>query len=150
MQEEVNQLFYAENRIGDLKRRVARCCCKYCGKPLVLRQLIFHEVEDVRLEIYCNHCGKIEYGVEPEIYRSAEHFVNSTDYNYFPELEDGIKRKQLNIAKVCEILTCGCLDMGILHQEGFSVPVEVLARNLDGCIIFKSSEITMEEGENDV
>lgn len=143
LENEIECLFNAKDRVDELKQRVSRCCCKYCGNALTLRQFIFHELEGARIEIYCPHCQKIEYGVEPEIYRSAERFVESMEYNYFPELNDDTKRKQLNIAKVCEIISWAYQDVGLLNKEGFTIPVKMQLRSLDGCYVYKSSELEM-------
>lgn len=59
-----------------LKKRVARCVCKYCGQSITLKRIIFNDFEDARIEIYCGHCERIEYGIEPQIYESATSFVD--------------------------------------------------------------------------
>lgn len=61
-----------------LKKRTKRCVCKYCGGKLKLRRIIFSEYEDARIEIFCSQCDRIEFGVEPEISRSAEYFVENS------------------------------------------------------------------------
>ena len=141
----VKILFNSEERVNELKQRVERCCCKYCGSKLTLRQLVFHEIEGARLEIYCTHCRKIEYGVEQEIYQSAKKFVSNTEYNHFPDMQESDQRKEMNIAKICEIMTWAYRDAGLLTSAGFVIPIQVAIDDLDGCLVLSSSQIVNEE-----
>ena len=43
----MNNLFCNESRVEVLKKRVARCVCKYCGQPLTLKRIIFNDFEDI-------------------------------------------------------------------------------------------------------
>ena len=52
-------------------------CC-----PLTI---ICHPVS--KLEVYCSHCKRIEYGVEPEIYEVAEYFVDELSFDYYKDLD---------------------------------------------------------------
>ena len=63
-----------------LRKRVRRCRCSYCGGTLELRKLTYSSYEVSKLEIYCDHCKRIEYGVEPEIYDVAEYFVDELGF----------------------------------------------------------------------
>ena len=40
-----------------------------------MKQLVFSEYDDARVEIFCRDCDRIEFGVEPEIYEIAKYFV---------------------------------------------------------------------------
>jgi len=70
----------AEKRVEMLKKRVKRCVCKSCGGKLSLRQLDYNEFEDARIEIFCDNCDRLEFGIEPEIYTSAQYYVDEFIY----------------------------------------------------------------------
>ena len=116
-------LYASETRIAMLQRRTARCRCKYCGGPLTVKRISFSDFEAARLEIYCDACGRIEYGVEPEIYHSAESFVDAVDFQYYPDFEDNALRRRMNIAKICDILAWGFRHTGLLTENGFTIPL---------------------------
>ena len=59
--------FKSEARLDMLKERTKRCVCKFCGNKLRLKRIIFSSYEEVRVEIFCEKCNRIEFGVEPEI-----------------------------------------------------------------------------------
>ena len=105
-------------RVEKLAQRANRCCCKYCGGELEVRMIVFASVKDAGVEIFCPHCNRIEYGVEPEIYQNARYFVENLGYNASPEAEDE-GSKNLNIAKVCEMLTWNDMQLGFLTDNGF-------------------------------
>ena len=116
--------YQAEGRTKMLKDRAHRCVCKYCGSPLRLKQLVFSEHEDERVEIFCKNCDRIEFGVEQEIYDSAKYFVEQMEFNYYPGLDDTEKTKRMNIAKVCEIMAWQDKMLGFLGKDGFQVPLQ--------------------------
>ena len=138
--------YSAGGRVDMLKDRVKRCVCKYCGKPLTLRRLIFSEIDDARIEIYCKHCDRIEFGVEPEIYQSATYFVEEMGFNYYPELENNAYTKKMNVAKVCDIMSWGYRDLGLLEKTGFVVPLN-MNRNISGeAVVLTDADIAEIEG----
>ena len=114
-----------ETRVEELKRRAKRCRCKYCGNHLDLRRIVYGEVEDARVELFCKHCDRIEYGVEEEIYLAAEYFVDEIGFNAYGDLDDNEKTRGMNVAKVCEIIAWGYKNLGHLDRNGFTVPVNV-------------------------
>ena len=67
-------------RVERLKKRAKYCCCRYCGSELHVRQIVFHTQAMARIELYCDQCQKIEYGVEKEAYASARAFVEATQF----------------------------------------------------------------------
>ena len=69
----------SETRLEELKSRVYRCVCKYCGSPLKLKKIIFSELDEARIEIFCSHCDRIEYGVEPQVYACANILLMNWD-----------------------------------------------------------------------
>ena len=128
-----------------LKQRSARCVCKYCGGHLKVRQIIFSEYEDARVELFCQSCDRIEFGVEPEIYDNARYYVEETGFNCFPDLEDNGKTKQMTMAKVCEIMTWENQNLGILTQEGFCVPLAPHNYEAGECITLTDADLEREK-----
>ena len=132
--------FNQSSRIRELKGRVERCCCRYCGSPLELKRITFSHFEDYRIEIFFSKCGRIEYGVEPEIYLSARYFVEHFDFNWYTYLDENAQTRQMTIAKICDILTWQNEQLGFLDKDGFQVPVRI-NENLQG------ESITISEDE---
>lgn len=136
--------FNQSSRIRELKGRVERCCCRYCGSPLELKRITFSHFEDSRIEIFCSKCGRIEYGVEPEIYQSAENFVDNLEFNHYPDLDQNPRTRRMNIAKVCEVMGWGFKNTGLLTEEGFTAPVTCADHSLDQCLIITEDELAAE------
>ena len=113
------------SRMEDLKGRAKRCYCKYCGDELTLRRIVYGDVEDARVELFCKHCNRIEYGVEREIYLAAKYFVDEIGFNAFSDLDDNEKTRSMKVAKVCEIIAWGYKNLGHMDRNGFTVPVNV-------------------------
>lgn len=134
--------FNSQKRVAMLKTRSVRCVCKYCGGELRLRQILFTEYEEARIELFCKDCNRIEFGVEPEIYANAEYFVEETGFNCYPDLDDNEKTKQMTIAKVCEIMTWENQNIGILTPEGFCVPLNKNEHYVGECLTLSDSDLT--------
>lgn len=131
-------------RLEEIKNRSKRCVCKYCGGRLRVRMLDFGQIETANLEIFCENCNKIEYGVEPEIYHSAQYAVDILGFNAYQDRADNEQRRRLNIAKVCELLFWHDRELGILDQYGYKVPVADPGENMldnDGSIIIDGEKI---------
>ena len=131
-------------RLEEIKNRSKRCVCKYCGGRLRVRMLDFGQIETANLEIFCENCDKIEYGVEPEIYHSAQYAVDILGFNAYQDRADNEQRRRLNIAKVCEVLFWHDRELGILDQYGYKVPVADPGENMldnDGSIIIDGEKI---------
>lgn len=131
-------------RLEEIKNRSKRCVCKYCGGRLRVRMLDFGQIETANLEIFCENCDKIEYGVEPEIYHSAQYAVDILGFNAYQDRADNEQRRRLNIAKVCELLFWHDRELGILDPYGYKVPVADPGENMldnDGSIIIDGEKI---------
>lgn len=131
-------------RLEEINNRSKRCVCKYCGGRLRVRMLDFGQIETANLEIFCENCDKIEYGVEPEIYHSAQYAVDILGFNAYQDRADKEQRRRLNIAKVCELLFWHDRELGILDQYGYKVPVADPGENMldnDGSIIIDGEKI---------
>lgn len=133
--------FQSEKRLDMLKKRIKRCVCKYCGSDLRLKRIIFTEYEEARVEIFCEECDRIEFGVEPEIYLSAQFFVEESGFNCYDDLDDNERTRQMTIAKVCEIMSWQDLNLGILDKEGFKVPLDMNENFLGQCITLKNRDL---------
>ena len=145
MREMDSSLFNAEGRLEMLKGRAKRCVCKYCGGELKLRQIFFSELDDARIEIFCKNCNRIEFGVEPEIYRSAKFFTERTGFNYFANMDNTDAISQMNIAKVSELMSWVCQNIGILDNNGFRVELEANENFIGECLVLKDSDLAEDE-----
>lgn len=130
-----------ENRLAIMKARMQRCVCKYCGNQLELRRIAFSDYGEARSELYCPVCQKIEFGTEPEIYQSAAYFVDNLEFNHYPGLDDNEKTKRMNVAKVCEIMAWGEKNIGILMEDGYTVPVHLDIEQIGQTVIFDDSDL---------
>ena len=139
--------YQAAGRVEELKARAERCCCKFCGSKLVVRRIIFSEDEDARIELFCSQCDRIEYGVEPEIYQNAVHFVDHLKFNHYADLDSNEQTRRMNIAKVCEIMAWGIKNLGILDQNGFCVPVLSRSEIDEDCLVLTKTMLTEREAE---
>ena len=136
-----SSLFQSESRLEMLKGRTKRCVCKYCGSPLKLRQIIFSELDDARIEIFCKSCNRIEFGVEPEIYQSARFFIEQTGFNYFQSMDNTDAVLQMNTAKVCELMSWVCQNLGVLNDTGFTIPLDLNENFIGECIVLKDADL---------
>ena len=139
-------VYGTKNRIESLKKRADWCVCKFCGGELHVKNIVFNDIDEARVEIFCNDCDSIEFGVEPEIYNCAKDFVDNYEYNYYPELDANEKTRKMNIAKVCEILNWGCKNLGFIDQSGFCVPVVLDNGAWAECLIAKGNDIDENKG----
>ena len=114
----MNELYWAENRIETLKRRKKRCVCKYCGGPLVVKRILFNDVADARVELYCE------------------------------TLDDNEKKHQMNVARVSEIMAWGFRNTGLLSAEGFTVPLHMDKEDWAECMVMRNDQVSpMEESK---
>ena len=115
----------ADDRLQELRGRVKRCCCTYCGGELVLRRITTGREDTGRVEIFCPNCDRIEFGAEKEIYQVAKYYTNTLKFDYYPELDDSERKRRMNCAKACEIIHWGCKNLGLLNQDGFTTALEI-------------------------
>ena len=124
-----------------LRKRVSRCSCSYCGGDLELRKVTYSSHEVSKLEVYCSHCKRIEYGVEPEIYEVAEYFVDELSFDYYKDLDNNIRKREMNIAKVSEIIEWGCRNMGLLTENGFVIPLDLKSELLGEALLIEDDKL---------
>lgn len=129
------------SRKDKLQARSTHCVCKYCGGELELRSIVFNEIVDNRIELYCSHCDRMEFGVERELYQNAKYFVEELDYNCFPDLDDTENTRQMSIAKVCEIMSWAVKNLGLLDDKGFCVPVKMKACMIGACLLLTDDDL---------
>lgn len=112
-------------RLDELKIRTKKCCCRYCGGELKLRRILYGNVKEGRVEIFCSNCDRIEYGVQRELYHISKYFEDEFHLNLYPENDDSVKTYQMNIAKLCDIMAWCCKNLGIMEYDGFKVPIDI-------------------------
>lgn len=129
-------------RVVALRQRSRRCVCKYCGSNLRLRQIVYNNIVEPRIEIFCEHCNRIEYGVEPEIYHMAKYYVDEFGCDYYPDLDENTTKERMNVAKVCEIIDWAFKGVGYIDLDGFKYPIE-----LDKSISSEDLQLNLDELE---
>ena len=131
--------YCAKTRVEMLAKRVERCVCKYCGGELRLKRMLFNREEGMRIEVFCEDCQRIEFGVEKSTYLAAKSFVEEFDFNYYNDLEQAESIKRMNIAKVCEIISWADRRRGWLADTGFTVNTAPTV-DLNGELVFISAQ----------
>lgn len=99
-----------------------------------MKSISFNEIVDGRTELYCDSCGRIEFGVEPEIYQAAKYYVEEFDYNCYPDLDYTETTKQMSIARVGEIMDWLATNIGIMDEDGFTVPIKMDKNRVSECL----------------
>ena len=98
-----------------------------------------------RSELFCPKCGRIEFGVEREVYLAAKYYVDTFHFNMYQGLEDNEQRRRMNIAKISEIMDWQNDKLGISDENGFCVPLDIKPDALGRTSIFRDSDLA--EGE---
>ncbi|MBR2009171.1 MAG: hypothetical protein IJ936_03490 [Peptococcaceae bacterium] len=104
--------------LREMEEREQRCVCKMCGGPLKQKMIVFDRYGGHGMELYCEHCQKVEYGTEPEIYALANRFVEQTQFNYYLDMQEDRRSEMLNISKICEIFSWFLREIDLLDGEG--------------------------------
>ena len=112
-------------RIIELRQRASRCRCRYCGHPLTLRKITYAAYDEAKIELFCEQCSRIESGTEPEIYKIAEYYIDALKYDYYSNLDHSTNKRRMNIAMICDILTWGFKNSGLLGKDGFHTPLHL-------------------------
>lgn len=143
--EENQEIRSAALDLDTLKTRAARCVCKYCGSPLKVERIMYHNCEAARSELFCPKCSRIEFGVEREVYLAAKYYVDTFHFNMYQGLEDNEQRRRMNIAKISEIMDWQNDKLGISDENGFCVPLDIKPDALGRTSIFRDNDLA--EGE---
>ena len=133
-------------RIIELKKRTNRCVCRFCGGALSLRKITYAAYNEAKIDIFCDHCDRIELGVEPEIYAVAAYYIDELRYDHYPDLDDSAYKRRMNIAAVCNILEWGLKNMNLVDKSGFTVPLNFNKEQL-GEVTIISDRSLREMGE---
>lgn len=123
----VRQQTEPDERLDDLRQRAARCVCRYCGQKLSLRKITYAAYDEAKIELFCEQCDRIEYGVEPEIYQVAKYFVDELGYDHYPNIDESLRKTRMNFAVICDIIAWGFKNTGLLQSNGFTVPLDLEA-----------------------
>jgi hypothetical protein len=113
-----------KERTEKLLKRQKRCVCRQCGGPLEVRLIIHNQFGGQGMDLFCPHCGRIEYGTEPEIYKMAQDFVDKFEFNYYTEMVEDERSRELNIGKVCDIASWIFRQSGQLDDQGLHMKNE--------------------------
>ncbi len=136
-------------RVQGLRKRTKRCKCKYCGGKLRLKQIVYNTTIEPRIEIFCEECQRIEYGVEPEIYFLAKYYVDAYGCDYYPELDASAVKDRMNVGKVCEIIFWALNGLQLVNMEGFQVPYEMDKRMVGESIIYNLDALEKDADGNE-
>lgn len=112
-------------RIEKLKKRAKRCVCKYCGKPLTLRKVTYAAYDEAKIDIHCQNCDRIEYGVEPEVYLLSKYFVEQMRYDHYPYLDETPQKRQMNISVINDIVSWAFQHADLINEEGLTIPLQI-------------------------
>ena len=132
-------------RVERLKKRAERCVCRYCGGKLGLRKITYSVYDEAKIEIFCNSCGRIEYGTEQLIYKMAEYYTETFAIDYYPELDESANKERMNKAVLSDIMGWGFKNAGLLADDGFSVPLTVDEDLLGEATILSETELKQAE-----
>ena len=140
---ETNQLTKSETDTysGQLKNRLESCCCRYCGGDLILKSIVPGKKVEGKIEIFCDNCDRIEYGVEKDVYKIAKYFVEEMQFDYFTDLEEKVLKHRMNVAKICDIIMWGLTNLGYTSDTGLKYPIEISDLILGEDIIFTDNDL---------
>ena len=128
-------------RLPQIRRRAQRCVCRYCGQPLSLRKITYAAYDEAKIESYCEHCGRIEHGVEPEIYKIAAYFIDEMQFDHYSNLDDSAQKRRMNIAVVCDIIFWSFKNAGLLTDEGFQVALNMHLEEIGESVLLAQSDL---------
>ena len=128
-------------RVEHLKERAKRCCCSYCGGELAVRRILYQTTAESRIELYCDSCEKIEYGVPRALYDSAKAAVERMGFNYYPETQEGARRNQMNIAKLSTLTAWQLRYLGLEEDERLDKAVQGAAQGMDAVTVVAEADL---------
>lgn len=128
-------------RVEHLKERAKDCCCSYCGSDLAVRRILYQTTAEYRIELYCDNCEKIEYGVPRALYDSAKAAIERLGFNYYPETEEGVTRNQMNIAKLSTLTAWQLRYLGMIDDERLKDVAEGSTQSMDTNTIVSEDDL---------
>lgn len=133
--------YQSAKRLDMLKSRAQRCVCKSCGGALSLRQIDFNDFEDARIEIFCDRCDRLEFGIEPEIFASAQYYVDEFKVNFYPDMGDNALTRKMSVAGIASIMSWALQDLGYLNKDGFVTPPHMEDKILGECLVLNDQSL---------
>lgn len=128
-------------RVEHLKERSKDCCCSYCGGDLAVRRILYQTTAEYRIELYCDNCEKIEYGVPRALYDSAKAAIERLGFNYYPETQEGVTRNQMNIAKLSQLTAWQLRYLGMIDDDRLKEGTEGSAQSMDANTIVSEEDL---------
>ncbi len=128
-------------RVEHLKERAKDCCCSYCGGDLAVRRILYQTTAEYRIELYCDNCEKIEYGVPRALYDSAKAAIERLGFNYYPETQEGVTRNQMNIAKLATLTAWQLRYLGMADDDRLKAGAEGAAQSMDASTIVSEDDL---------
>ena len=128
-------------RVEHLKERAKDCCCSYCGGDLAVRRILYQTTAEYRIELYCDNCEKIEYGVPRALYDSAKAAIERLGFNYYPETEEGVTRNQMNIAKLSTLTAWQLRYLGMIDDGRLKDAAEGSTQSMDTNTIVSEDDL---------
>ena len=55
----------------------------------------------------------------------AKYFVDEMGFDYYSDLDECEQKRNMNVAKVCEIVSWGLENLGYLDGDGLKYPVDL-------------------------
>jgi len=134
-------------RLAELKKRANRCVCHYCGTKLGLRKITYAAYDEAKIEIFCDTCGRIEFGIEPELYQVAAYFVDEIGFDHYPSMDHSVNKTRMNIALICDIISWSFKNTGLLDKDGFKTQLDLGAGVLGEATLVSDRELNEQKGE---
>ena len=128
-------------RVEHLKERAKDCCCSYCGGDLAVRRILYQTTAEYRIELYCDNCEKIEYGVPRALYDSAKAAIERLGFNYYPETQEGVTRNQMNIAKLATLTAWQLRYLGMADDDRLKTGTEGSTQSMDASTIVSENDL---------
>lgn len=136
-----------DERLQEIYQRASRCVCRYCGQELSLRKITYAAYDEAKIELYCEQCNRIEYGVEPEIYMVAKYFVDELGYDHYANIDNSLRKTRMNIAIICDIISWGFKNTGLLKKDGFTAKLDLESGILGEATYLSDTALRKMKGE---
>lgn len=137
----MSEIDLLNEHVAGLRMRAGRCVCRYCGGTLELREIVYSNCETARTQMYCQKCGRMEYGCEPEVYAASVAYQEKTRFDSYKDMADSELKTEMNRAQLCDFLTWSLEALGLLDDDGFTVDVNVDKARLTGIMTWTPDEL---------
>lgn len=130
-----------EKHLDDLRNRVKRCICSYCGGELELREIVYSNCKTARTEIFCSECNRMNWGSEPEIYAIGKSYMHESKFYIYKDMAASTLKDEMNRARLNEFLTWSLETLGFLDENGFTRRVSFNDATVASMFTWKRSEV---------